>query len=568
MKQCRLFLILILFLPPLLSACGGHDSDRAELERIDSLASNRQPVRALELLDSIDARSLSEPNRNLYDLLRIKARDKNFQTHRSNETILRLVAYYRDHQSEGRYPEALYYAGRVHSDLGDYPSALKYFYQSLDQLNEGEEDNKIKSLVNGQIGDILKRMRLYNQAIPYLEQSLNTCYRVKDSLGILFNEEAIGCAFLHNKDLNNAKTKFINAYKIAKELNNKTLSARERMFLANIEMERGNIDASVNLIRDVPNNVPKEAYDVALGIAAEIYTKAGIKDTAYLYAEKLKDLRCDNQKLGLSILLRDLTDQIDSDSIVPYLKKYTQVMEGFVNKNADEAALLQHSLYNYSVLERERDKTTKKIKILNWVFAGLVFLLLGFLDCIYFLFVENRKWKENTLALIEKTDKLKKALYAPIEGSANENKEAESESLADARAQLIQLLSDSIKNYHRDPEKERKIRDSDVYGVISELLNTNSGIPDVSPIWGELEKQVLSVYPDFKNRFTLLTLGEEKVNEYRLALLTKSGFGPKDVSRLMHVTPQTISYRKKIFCKDLFSDQIDTADFQNAIGLI
>lgn len=568
MKQCRLFLILILFLLPLLSACGGHDSDRAELERIDSLASSRQPVRALELLDSIDARSLSEPNRNLYDLLRIKARDKNFQTHRSNETILRLVAYYRDHQSEGRYPEALYYAGRVHSDLGDLPSALKFFYQSLDQLNEGEEDIHLKAVVNSQIGNHLNRMRLYDKAIPYLINTVKLTNNIRDSIGIVYTEISLGSAFLHINDFKNAEIYFHHAHKIAKKLNKDPLIARAEMYLARVEFEHDSISKALKLIRTVPERINEGAFDVALAFAAEIYKKAGTKDTAFYYANKIKDMNCVSQKLGWQLLLQDLTDQIDPDSIVPYLKKYTQVMEGFVSKNADEAALLQHSLYNYSVLERERDKTTKKIKILNWVFAGLVFLLLGFLDCIYFLFVENRKWKENTLALIEKTDKLKKALYAPIEGSANENKEAESESLADARAQLIQLLSDSIKNYHRDPEKERKIRDSDVYGVISELLNTNSGIPDVSPIWGELEKQVLSVYPDFKNRFTLLTLGEEKVNEYRLALLTKSGFGPKDVSRLMHVTPQTISYRKKIFCKDLFSDQIDIADFQNAIGLI
>lgn len=133
-------ILLTLLLLPLLAACGGRDADRVELERIDSLASNREPRRALELLDSIDSQSLSESNRNLYELMRIKARDKDYQVHRSNATILRLVEYYRHHPAEGRYPEALYYAGRVHFDLGDFPSALNYFYQSLDQLDDSEKN--------------------------------------------------------------------------------------------------------------------------------------------------------------------------------------------------------------------------------------------------------------------------------------------------------------------------------------------------------------------------------------------------------------------------------------------
>lgn len=568
MKQCRKILILFLIILPLLAGCGGRDADRAELERIDSLASHRQPRRALELLDSIDSQSLSESNRNLYELLRIKARDKDYQQHRSNETILRLVAYYRDHQSEGRYPEALYYAGRVHSDLGDYPSALKFFYQSLDQLNQDEGNLQLKCNVNSQIGIHLRNMRLYDEAIPYFK-SIDELWKIQnDTIAIIYNEEAIGWCFLKKKNLNEAEKYFNHAYNLAQALNHDSLIALLQMSLADVELNRNNIPKALNLIRTVPDRIFKEDYDVAIGYAADIYNQAGLKDSAYYYANKLKDIEGDSQKLGYQILLKYLSEKIEPDSIVPYIKKYASIMEGYVNKNCDEAALLQHTLYNYSVLERERDKSNKRNALLHWAIAGLIFLLLGFLDCIYFLFVDNRKWKGNALTLKRKNDKLKKALYAPIEGNTNENKEALSSSLEEARAQLIQLISDSINNYSKEPEKERKIRGSEVYGVITDLLKNNNGIPNDSPIWMNLEQMVLSVYPEFKNRFTLLTLGDEKVNEYRLALLTKCGFGPTDISKLMHVTPQTISYRKKIFCKELFSDQIDIADFQNAIGLI
>jgi len=105
------------------------------LRKIIKMMTDSLP-QARAMPDSIDRSSLGEADRNLRDLLAIKAADKAYVKHTADSTILRVVDYYDRHQSTVRYPEALYYAGRVYSDLGDYPTALKYFQDALDEVEK------------------------------------------------------------------------------------------------------------------------------------------------------------------------------------------------------------------------------------------------------------------------------------------------------------------------------------------------------------------------------------------------------------------------------------------------
>ena len=54
----------------------------------------------------------------------------------STDSLIRTVLeYYEKHPGSEQYPEALYYGGRVYSDLGDSPTALRYFQHALDALS-------------------------------------------------------------------------------------------------------------------------------------------------------------------------------------------------------------------------------------------------------------------------------------------------------------------------------------------------------------------------------------------------------------------------------------------------
>lgn len=88
------------------------------------------PDSATSYLDSLAAdtawtKAMRESDRARFSLLRVKAADKAYVRHTSDSLIRTALAYYENHTGSEHYPEALYYGGRVYSDLGDSPTALQ-----------------------------------------------------------------------------------------------------------------------------------------------------------------------------------------------------------------------------------------------------------------------------------------------------------------------------------------------------------------------------------------------------------------------------------------------------------
>lgn len=126
---------------------------------------------ALAELREMPADSLPESDRHFRDLLLIKASDKAYMEHTSDSLILDVIGYYSRHPENPLYPEALYYGGRVYSDLGDYPTALRYLQDALDILPSAPGALRLRDVTLGQTAWILNRLGLYDQAIPYLKEN-------------------------------------------------------------------------------------------------------------------------------------------------------------------------------------------------------------------------------------------------------------------------------------------------------------------------------------------------------------------------------------------------------------
>ena len=162
---------VILFLAILaIGGCGSSPRD-SRLSEIALIISD-SPEDALKRLGDICPDSLSGSDRHYLDLLTIKAKDKAYIRHTSDSLILDVLSYASSHQSEGYYPEALYYAGRVFGDIGDYPTSLKYFQSALETMDENTSDITLKANTLSQISSILSHMRLYDEAIQYHEKVL------------------------------------------------------------------------------------------------------------------------------------------------------------------------------------------------------------------------------------------------------------------------------------------------------------------------------------------------------------------------------------------------------------
>ena len=152
-----------------LAACATRHDPR--VEAVFALAETT-PEAALDSIDAINTLSLSKPDRNLLSLAKIKASDKSFKPLPYESDILQLVDYYSTHENARFYPTALYYAGRVYSEAGDYPTALRNFQDALDLLPESTPQLKLRGCVLSQTGTILSNLRLYDEAELYHKDAL------------------------------------------------------------------------------------------------------------------------------------------------------------------------------------------------------------------------------------------------------------------------------------------------------------------------------------------------------------------------------------------------------------
>ena len=94
--------------------------------------------------------------------------------------------YFSKHHEE-LYPEVLYYGGRVYSDIGDYPTALRHFNEALEKLEDSEKNLALKATINSQTGQLLNKLCIYDQAQQYIRAAIEIEKATKDSINLMYD---------------------------------------------------------------------------------------------------------------------------------------------------------------------------------------------------------------------------------------------------------------------------------------------------------------------------------------------------------------------------------------------
>ncbi len=333
----------IIALLTLLAACTPRPTDQ-RLFRAEAMA-EKSPTAALAALDSLDAivaAQLPEADRRYYEFLSVKIADKAYRPHTSDTTILHVIDYESRHTSLGRYPEALYYGGRVYSDLGDFPTALRYYQDALDHLPSDPSTLNLRANIISQYGRLLDNLRLYNEAIPFIKESISIDRLLNDSVNEAYDLQLLGTIHLRAHHYEIADSIYSHVLVLSKNLK-KSIHAKSLMYKAATKFYMGQIDSARMYIKDTPDLVSSLASNSALAYGAEIYRAAGMPDSAYIFASRLIHSEYPtNKETGYYILLTsELRPYIDKDSIDIYYSDYLKLLESYYNDNINQQALIQ-----------------------------------------------------------------------------------------------------------------------------------------------------------------------------------------------------------------------------------
>ncbi|MDE6794024.1 MAG: hypothetical protein K2J63_01815, partial [Muribaculaceae bacterium] len=524
------------------------------MEIADMVSDN--PKEALEGLYTINPDSLSKADRHYFDFLTIKAKDKAYMPHTSDSLICDIINYASSHKDEGYYAEALYYGGRVYSDLGDLPTALDYFQKSIEVLSENKEyTSSIFGSAVSQTGGLLSQLRMYNHAIPYIREAARIDSLKRDSINYIYDLRLLGSLYSNIDKYDSAEWYYEKGLKIAS-----TVSLEEtvvqKMLLASLLNRKENSDSALYLIRDVMNHVDTLYRSVALVCASDIYLKRGILDTVFMYANMLvHGTDSLNRIAGYQFLLDpELTSYSPTDSLINYVQEYHNLIDEKMDRNQSEAVIWQNSYYNYNVKEKEKMEAERhSSELVNWLLMTCV-VITGLFCVVSYLKYRNQLYRLRLQAAIadiellnQKIDSQNNHLRQTLSTDTSndqscatrkevgeevleiglltkhtEERKATSDStddLSSLRIKLREKLYNLQKNESPNTNPPEIIASSEAYAKLEQLIAEGKYLPEDSSLWIELEKVVLKCSKDFKQNLRLLTGYNLSTTDFHMALL-------------------------------------------------
>ncbi|MBD5268736.1 MAG: hypothetical protein HDS45_03960 [Bacteroides sp.] len=570
-----LFAVISLF------CCCGREQLSQRLKELNTL-SESNPIAALDSLDAIDKSVLDERNANYYDFLTVKSRVRGFKPIESDSLILQVVDYAKKHKSDGYYPEALYTAGRVYVALGDLPTAMEYYQQALEILDDQPANTLLKAKILSQTGRLLATTHLYDEATAYLQDAIEIFVAEKDTMNSVLTYQLLGSVFQNMGKPEKGDSVLHRALDYKSGIDDAT-NAVSYLHIGIGKAMEGNLNQARSYLRRSIDSVSPYYRNSALAHAARIYRQAEIYDTAYIFAKRIIDSPANSGKASAyeQLLSPELRKFVPSDSIGYYYDEYTELLSQSYNENSNALVIQQQAAYNYRLQQQKRLKAEASVNRAI-IFIGILCvlaLLLAF-GVVWFKY-QNKK---NLIKLQEALDLIHYIRENELPEAVDETAHKQGESSAgntplsksfasdnkktDALRRELQCELHNISKQRSLPRVGERITNSEIYSVFVAADTDNQVVPDDSTYWEELEKTVLHSYPNFKRRLELLSGGNLKRSDYRTALLIKCGFSAAAISRIVGRKRNSIKYRTDSLSKKFFDTAIDTTQFYKIIRIL
>ena len=556
-----------------LCCCDDKPSYNARLTAIDSIADTDAP-RALAMLDSLKPRmaGATEADRNLYSLMRVKAEDKAFVTHKTDTLMLRLVDYYETDGDKALLPTAYYYAGRVYSDMNDGKRALQYFQKAVEMI---DSSSVLYYKAYSQMGNFFLYQGLYRKGFDAFSKAYKHYKKKGDSIGQIDALCGMAYCLQRNGNERHVLKYFKHARTLARKIGNKPYEAEIIAQIANHYYNIGDYKKAKSYIKFALKDIEGVHRRSIYAIVADIYEKVGEEDLAINLTKKLYSLndvyaKCAaSKKLGFYYLKNG-----NVQKAIFFLDEYSNYFDSIQSITQTEAVARIDASYNYSLKEKENarlrgeiEKDRYSLNISVAVMISVVLFLVFFaLSIKKKRYIERMKYEnerryivskyEQSKAFIDENNKRLLAMRQLLSESANAN-ERLSSALKANEEQLRNLNKMTEIKIENRKLAETELANSDICAKILAILNDKTLCEFDKKLsakdWLSLDTEVECYYPDFKNRISSLCRLSEL--EYHVCLLLKIGIKAKDISVLVSKSKSSVSaIRRRLYFKAFNKD--------------
>lgn len=421
-------------------------------------------------------------------------------------------------------------------------------------MEDNSDNIGLKRRTLSQTGRLLSNLRIYDQALGYVEKSVELGVSMKDTLATVYNLELAGGIATRLEDYDKAKGYFEKACQLSKD-RYPSEYAINKFRVGYTTLSCGDTLTALNMMRSSISEISDMDKNFVLPAAARTYLDIGLLDTAYMYSKLLIDNSDSlNKGIGYKIMLSELIkDRVNPDTILVYVEKYKGIVDGLLDKIQDDAALMQNAMYNYSLHDRARQNMEReRDRMQMWLMLSIIIVLVvGILFCVYVVRKEkanNKFFKIISRIRTSKRDKGSKGIKSGASGNKVSDKTEDN-----LKEELIRIYERSASESDRHSIPEAIIL-STTYKEIRSNLDKQNSIENRKDFWIEIERIVEECYPDFIKRIHILTGGEISYQEVQTVLLIKCGFRVKDIAILLGKTHSTIGSRRESISLKIFGE--------------
>ncbi len=553
------------------AGCADNSRLRDDIDRAGRLA-DTCPDSAIALLDSLSPaiNQADKATRMRYDLMLIKSRDKAYIEHRNDSMIAPVVEYFTDHTDPDLTPLALYYAGRVYSDLGDAPRALDYFQKAVNAIG----DDTIKhyglyKICHSQIAELFMHQHLFNYA-------LNSAIKAVDLSSpemLHWDYEMIACIYYEIGTIDSSLTYYKRAYDSALK-NNPAGISRVKQQMASFFYHCGEYSKADSILSTLMTNYPADLKNQLYSTKASNTIKIEGYEAAFPYLKWLADSgNIYGQTYGngeLANYYSYIAEKYDADekydSAAMHLRSYIKLQDSINKITQIEAVEKVKGMYDYSIREKDNKILRTENRLRRELNVALAFILAAVVFIGWILFRDsNRKrmmlrYKNIALkSILDDTRKSTKEYQQEMQAKVDsltkqldviDSVKATATELAIKKSEI--LLSDSILTVEERAQQHIRLLEKPVISYLKNGLTKGESLNTTKAL-AELEKCVNDIYPEFKHK--LISICGVNITEYNVSLLLKSGFSPSEISKLLSKSNETISSIRRRLMKKVFNQK-------------
>lgn len=435
---------------------------------------------------------------------------------------------------------AFYKEGRSFLMKGDAPSALECFQRAVDEADTTSVDCDYIALagVYGAMAQIYSEQELTEDYLTATRRASRCSWLGKDSVSALSYDMSEAQAYY-------AMRLYDEALSLAKRVRNRFREYGHAdyaefcngsigvMHLACGEYEEAKacLDSYYECRTMSGNPLQTEGNEASYWIFMALYYEGvGKADSAIVcFKHALADESRTEKTLidGYGGLVMLYKARQERDSAYKYQTLYVDVLNDYTDKLKQDKVMRMSSLYNYFAHKRNADEASASA--LGYRLVAIMLVVLVVVVVVVLIVIRMRLQRRMRRISNEKI-------------------------VAEATLNLINI-----------GKGRQELRETAIYQRLTAYIKNPARNDDISAEeWGEFQHVMEDIHPTlhaYLNREVALS-----DKEYRVCLLTKAGFKPRDITLLLSLSSGEVSHLKIRLLRKVFGEEGKTSDFNAKIA--